>query len=302
VPLDALRAASGWASYVAGTAWALAELGASPGGADVYVDSDLPMGSGLASSAALCCAIALALCDLAGASLDRTALARAAQRAESVVAGAPVGIMDQMAALLGRPGHALCLDTASLAVELLPLPIGGAPFELLAVDTGRPHAHATGGYADRRRACEEAAGRLGVTALASVSPAELSAAALTDELARRARHVVSEEGRTQFAAAALRAGDLGAVGPLMTASHRSMQHDFEITTPELDAVVDAALVAGALGARMTGGGFGGTAIVLVPGVAAPAVRAAVSAVLAQDGRRAPEVARVRAAGGATRIG
>jgi galactokinase len=307
VPISEVRYASGWSAYLAGTAWALAEDGMTLPGADFYVDSDVPAGAGLSSSAALECVVALALSELSGQNLDRRHLARLAQRAESVVAGAPVGIMDQTASLLGRDGQALYLDTTSLQIEYLALPLGEQGFQLqgfqlLMVDTGNPHEHTTGAYAARRSDCEQAAAALGVEHLARVSLEVLEGADLPARQARRARHVVTEENRASHAAAALRGGDLDAVGPLMTASHRSMQQDFEISTPDLDKVVAAALDAGAAGARLTGGGFGGTAIMLVRAPAVAAVTAAVRQALGTARGPRPDVAAVRPAQGARRVG
>jgi galactokinase len=302
VPIDELRRASGWSAYLAGTAWALAEAGMTLEGADLYVDSDVPIGAGLSSSAALECVVALALAELSGLDADRRQLARLAQRAESEVAGAPVGIMDQTASLLGREGHALYLDTRTLQVDYLALPLDEAGFQLLMVDTGSPHQHHTGAYAARRSDCEQAAAALAVEDLATVPLGVLEGANLGMRLARRARHVVTEERRVHDAALALRQGHLDAVGPLMTASHRSMQHDFDISTPDLDKAVAAAVAAGAAGARLTGGGFGGTAIILARTATVPAVVDAVRKVLATPIRPRPEVAPVRPVQGARRVG
>lgn len=304
VPRDELRYATGWSAYLAGTVWALAEAGMPFRGADLYVDSDVPIGAGLSSSVALECAVALALAELSGIAVDRgqlARLARLAQRAEAVVAGAPVGIMDQTASLLGREGHALYLDTRSLQVDYLALPLGDDGFQLLIVDTGSPHHHSTGAYAARRADCEQAAAALAVEDLATVSLEVLEGTDLPVRLARRARHVVTEEGRARRAATALRRGDLTALGPLMTASHWSMQHDFEISTPDLDKVVDAAVGAGAEGARLTGGGFGGNAIILVRTPTVAAVTDAVRKVLTTPSRPHPEIATVRPVQGARRV-
>lgn len=234
----------GWVAYAAGVAWALGEAGLEVGGGvDVAVDSDVPVGAGLASSAALACAVGLALADLSGgcALLD---VARAAQRGERDVAGAPVGLMDQMVALLGRAGHALLLDCRSLTTEHLPLPLADAGLALLVVDTGVTHAHATSAYGDRRRECAAAARTLGVPALRDVGdlgedePDVLGA--LDPVLRRRARHVVTENARVRAAADLLRTGAVADLGPILHASHTSLRDDFAVSVAELDLAVETA--------------------------------------------------------------
>jgi galactokinase len=273
-------AVSGWAAYVAGVVWALAESGHPVGdGAEVTVDGRVPEGAGLSSSAALECSVAAALDDLLGLGLPRPELARLAQRAENGFVGVPSGIMDQMAALLCTEGAALFLDTRGPHAEQVPLDLPGHGLTILVVDTRSPHQLVDGEYADRRRSCEEAAAALGVPALRDVAAAGLDAAlaGLDDVHRRRARHVVTENDRVLRTVELLRAGRVGDIGPLLTASHASLRDDFEVTVPALDVAVDAALAAGALGARMTGGGFGGCVLALVPAGAAAeqAVRAAV---------------------------
>lgn len=302
--VETLGATTGWAAYPAGVMWALADR-FEPFGADLLVDSDLPAGAGLSSSAALACATALALASLAGAGTDddadRLGLAAAAQRAESAVAGAPVGMMDQTVSLLARAGHVLHLDTATGRYEHLPFDPVRAGLRLLAVDTGTSHVLSDGAYARRRRACEAAAAALGVTHLASVRTDQLDAAPPGSGWTGPARHVVTEEARSVLVAADLRRGRFDRLGPALTASHRSMQHDFANSTPVMDAVVDAAIGAGAAGARMTGGGWGGTAVILVPAEAAAVVAdAAASTVEAMTGRR-PDVLEVDPSPGARRL-
>jgi galactokinase len=257
---------AGWSAYAVGVAWALREQGLDLPGADVLVDSTVPSGAGLSSSAALECSVGLALCELAGVDIDLTTLALAGQRAERDVVGAPVGVMDQMASVHGAAGSAVFLDCRSLAVERVPLPLADRDLTLLVVDTRVAHAHATGGYASRRRACEEAAEILSVTALRDATAEQVQAAAseLGDERFRRARHIVTENARVLAAVQALRTNDLDALGPLLAAGHASLRDDFEVSCPELDLAVDAALEAGALAARMTGGGFGGSVVAVVP--------------------------------------
>ncbi len=293
----------GWSAYVLGVAWALREAGVPVPGADVVVDSDVPAGAGLSSSAALECAVGLALCELAGVEVDRTVLALAGQRAENDVVGAPVGIMDQMASVHGRAGSAVLLDCRTREARTVPLPLRELGLALVVLDTRVTHAHATGGYAARRRACVEAAGVLGVAALRDASLEQVEAAAdqLGDERLRRARHVVTENARVLAAVRALETGDVAALGPLMAASHASLRDDFEVSVVELDTAVQAALDAGAVGARMTGGGFGGSAVALVPLHLVPAVaERARAAALSADLRR-PDVYVVTPSDGARRL-
>jgi galactokinase len=276
-------AVTGWAAYPAGVAWALREAGHPlAGGASLAVDSDLPQGAGLSSSAALECAAALALDGLHGLGLPRPELATLAQRAENDFVGVPSGIMDQSASLLSRAGHALLLDCRTGVTADVPLDPAAAGLALMIVDTGARHALGDGRYAQRRRECERAAALLGVGSLRDVtSPAE------TDRLGdpvlrRRARHVVTENARVGQAVALLTGGDLAGVGALLHASHVSLRDDFEVSWPEADVAVDAAMAAGALGARMMGGGFGGSALALVP-AGQRAVGAAISADFARRG-------------------
>jgi galactokinase len=253
----------GWAAYPLGVAWSLREAGRRPAGTLLAVDADLAVGAGLSSSAALESATALALAELHGLRVARPELAAFASRAENEFAGVPTGIMDQSAALLCRAGHALLLDCRSGATEQLPLAAGPAGLVLLVVDTGTRHALTDGRYAQRRRACEAAAGELGVAALRDLADRPDDVGRLADpELRRRARHVVTENQRVLMTAAALRNGALAELGPLLTESHRSLRDDFEVSWPRADVAVEAALAAGAEGARMMGGGFGGSVLVL----------------------------------------
>jgi galactokinase len=274
------------------------------GGADLVVDGDVPAGAGLSSSAALECATATALADLAGAGLDRVALAGVARRAENEVVGVPSGVMDQMASMLGRAGHALFLDTRSLATEQVPLPLEASGLCLVVLDTRAGHRLVDGAYADRRAACEAAAATLGVPALrdATLSQVEAAAGALGEVGLRRARHVVSENARVLEAVELLRAGELDRLGPLLAASHASLRDDYEVSSPELDTAVEAAVAAGAVGARMTGAGFGGSAIALAGADLADEVGERVRDAFAAAGFGPPEVAPVVAADGARRLG
>ncbi len=257
---------SGWGAYVAGVVWALRSAGHTLPGVDLRIDSDVPEGAGLSSSAALECAVAVALAGLADLDLDRTALALLGQRAENEYVGAPTGAMDQLAAMHGRDGHVLLLDCRSLTVEPVPCDLEAAGLVLLVIDTRAPHRHADGEYAARRRACEDAAAELGVHSLRDVQDTDHAAVlgAIPDEITRRrVRHVLTENDRVLDTVALLRSGRPAEIGPLLTASHASLRYDYEVSSAELDVAVDAALSAGALGARMTGGGFGGSAIALI---------------------------------------
>jgi galactokinase len=297
----------GWAAYPAGALWSLAREGVDVGGLDLLLASDVPVGSGLSSSAAVECATLLAARDLYGGPADPARLAVVAQRAENEVVGVPCGIMDQMASMACTAGHVLLLDTRSLAAEQVPFDPGAAGLALLVLDTRASHALADGAYAQRRRACEEAAAALGLAALRDATEADLAAASaagrLGGERLRRARHVVTENARVLATVELLRAGRgrLEAVGPLLTASHASLRDDYEVSSPELDTAVEAALAAGALGARMTGAGFGGCALALVPAATADAAADAVAAAFAARGFRAPAVFAAEPADGARRL-
>jgi galactokinase len=263
----------GWAGYVAGVAWALGQEGVPVGGFDLVLDGAVRAGAGLGSSAALECATALALADLFGAGLSRQDLARAARRAEVEVVGVPCGVMDQMAAMCCRDGSAMFLDCRSLEMEHLPLALDD--LTLLVVDVGTPRRLVEGSYARRRAECEAAARALGVTALRDATDADVGR--LADEtMGRRARHVVTENRRVLEVAGLLRRDATAEIGPMLTASHVSLRDDFEVSTPELDAAVEACIRGGALGARMTGAGFGGCVIALVPNDALSEVRRRVS--------------------------
>jgi len=273
-------AVRGWASYVAGVVWALRRAGYDVPGARLAIASDVPMGAGLSSSAALECAV---LAALAPDGLPIDEWPALAQRAENDFVGMPCGIMDQSAATLCRAGHALFLDCRSLAVEHIPFDVATAGFAVLVIDTRAPHRLVTGEYAARRADCESAARVLGVPALRDINVADLPAALprLENEVARRrVHHVVTENQRVLDTVAYLRAGRVHDIGPLLTASHASLRVDFEVTVPELDTAVDAALAAGAYGARMTGGGFGGCVLALVSAATAPTVADAVASAFA----------------------
>jgi galactokinase len=282
VDLAALEPGSvpGWAAYAAGAAWALRRIGYPVAGTRMAVDSDLPIGAGLASSAALCCAAVASLTGLhAGPPLDRRQIAALARSAEADFAGVPCGIMDQSASMLGQEGQALLLDCADGATELVPMDPDAAGLRLIVADTGVRHRIADGQYAARRAQCEQAAGLLGVGSLAEITRTSQLERLADPLLRRRARHVVTENQRVRRAASLLRAGRLADCGDLLTDSHASLRDDFEVSWPQADLAVDAALAAGALGARMTGGGFGGSVLVLAQARRADAVTAALAAAL-----------------------
>lgn len=266
--LDALAPQSdeNWTAYPAGVVWALREAGHEITGADVHLSSTVPTGAGLSSSAALEVVVALALDDLYALGLPRWKLARLCQRAENVYVGAPTGIMDQTASACCEQGHALFLDTRDLSQRQIPFDLAAEGLRLLVVDTQVKHAHSGGEYGRRRAGCEKGAALLGVDALRDVPYGELDAALARlgdeEEVVRLVRHVVTENQRVERVVSLLRSGETRAIGPVLTEGHVSLRDDFRVSCPELDLVVDTALTAGALGARMTGGGFGGSAIVL----------------------------------------
>jgi galactokinase len=297
-------AVRGWAAYAAGPLWALRRDGAQVGGLDLVLTSDVPIGSGLSSSAAVECATLLAARDLYGGPDEVARLAAIAQRGENDVVGVPCGIMDQMAALACRAAHVLLLDCRSLEADQVPFAPADAGLALLVVDTRVSHALADGAYAERRAACQQAAGMLGVRALRDATRAGLDAARdrLGELRYRRARHVVGENARVLEVAGLLRAGRPEAIGDALLASHASLRDDYQVSAPELDAAVDAAMTAGALGARMTGAGFGGCALALVPAEAAADTGKAVAAAFADRGFREPAVFDARPADGAGRVG
>jgi galactokinase len=258
--LDGITHAHDWTDYVRGMAWVLVESGLKQG-FDARIASEIPVGSGLSSSAALLIAVGRALRAAAGLAIDDLQLAQLARKAETDFVGAPVGIMDQMACSLADESSALFIDTRSLRYERVALPRTGA---LLVIDSGVRHSHVIGEYRTRREECARAAAALGVKSLREVGEADLTAlASLPEPLNRRARHVVTENARVLATVAALRTGDLIEVGRLFDASHASMRDDFQVSTPAVDALVAAAKsVRGVYGARLTGGGFGGSIVAL----------------------------------------
>ncbi|MEV0258677.1 galactokinase [Streptomyces sp. NPDC050732] len=294
----------GWAAYPAGVVWALREAGHDvSGGADLHLASTVPTGAGLSSSAALEVVTALALNDLYELSLGGPELAVLAQRAENAFVGVPCGVMDQMASACATEGHALHLDCRDLSIRQVPFDLAAHGLRLLVVDSRVKHALGDGAYAERRAGCEAGARALGVTHLRDIPYAELPSALgkLTDEKVRRyVRHVVSDDHRVEQVIALLAAGDVRAIGPVLTDGHASLRDDLRISCPELDLVVSSANAAGALGARMTGGGFGGSAVVLVESAAEDTVTKSILEAFAAAGHPAPRVFPAVASAGARR--
>ncbi|AKJ12629.1 galactokinase [Streptomyces incarnatus] len=305
--LDALAPGGdgNWTAYPAGVVWALRDAGHGVTGADVHLSSTVPTGAGLSSSAAVEVVIALALNDLFALDLPGWKLARLCQRAENVYVGAPTGIMDQTASACCEQGHALFLDTRDLSQRQIPFDLAAEGLRLLVVDTQVKHAHSGGEYGKRRAGCEKGAALLGVDALRDVPYDGLDAALARlgdeEEVVRLVRHVVTEDQRVERVVALLRAGETRAIGPVLTEGHASLRDDFRISCPELDLVVDTALAHGALGARMTGGGFGGSAIVLTEAAEVDTLTKAVEEAFAAAGHAAPRVFEAVPSAGARRL-
>ena len=301
-PLDTVPGqVTGWAAYVAGVVWALRQAGHPVPGGAMSISSDVEMGSGLSSSAALECAALGAIATAAGAHIDRIEQARLAQRAENDYVGAPTGLLDQLASLYGEPSTALLIDFRELTVA----PVGFDPHAhgvvLLLIDSRARHHHAGGQYAARRASCERAAADLRASSLRDIwdrGRAELDAVSNPID-ARRARHVLTENGRVLDFVAALGDSDFVEAGRILTSSHVSMRDDFDITTEHIDLIADAAVRAGAFGARMTGGGFGGCVIALVPADRVEAVSDAVRSATRAAGYGEPVISQTYAAAGAS---
>ncbi|MGW4841326.1 galactokinase [Nocardia brasiliensis] len=301
----------GWSRYPLGVVAEFVRRGHTVGGVDLELDGAVPIGAGLSSSAALSCAVAIALRDLFAPTVTDRALIELARAAENDYVGAPTGLLDQSASIMCTAGHALFLDIRgflaeddanSVAYEQIPFDLDRFGLELLVIDTGQPHELVDGGYAERRAQCEAAAAELGVPALRDVA-AVADVQRLADPvLRRRARHVVTENARVLRVAEELRSGaDPRAIGPLLTAAHASLRDDFEVSTPALDTAVAAARAAGAHGARMVGGGFGGSAIALVDRAHTAAVVDATRKQFADSGFAEPRTFVVGPAAGAHRI-
>ena len=291
---------TGWPAYPCGVAWALRRQGfdiGAAGGADLVIAGDVPAGAGLSSSHALECAVALALLGLLGHELDaggapsRQEIARWVQHSENDFVGAPTGLLDQTASLCCTRGNVLFLDVRSGESEQVPFDAAAEDLAVLVIDTRANHSLADSGYGERRRGCERAAELLGVPALRDVAVDDLPSALerLPGELGPLVRHVVTENARVLETIALLRAGKMAQIGPLLTASHESLRDDYRISCAELDVAVDAALAAGALGARMIGGGFGGSAIALTSTALLDDVRRAVTAAYAEHAFTPPRL-------------
>ncbi|TPW72798.1 galactokinase [Schumannella sp. 10F1B-5-1] len=296
---------SGWSAYPLGVAWALGQFGADlqgVPGVDIFIESTVPVGAGLSSSAAIESAVAVALNDVWQLGLSPETLAKVGQKAENDAVGAPTGIMDQSASLLGRADSGVFLDCRSLDAEVLPLGFADAGLAVVVIDTHVEHEHASGGYRDRRASCEKGAREMGVATLRELDVDDLPRAqqTLDDETFRRVRHIVTENQRVLDTVRTLREEGPRAIGDLLDASHRSMRDDFEISVPELDLAVEVAQANGAVGARMTGGGFGGSAIALVPLESVSLLQVAIDGAFAEHGFTAPTTFVVRPSLGAQR--
>ncbi|MFI7414983.1 galactokinase [Streptomyces sp. NPDC049627] len=294
-----------WTAYPSGVVWALHQAGHAVTGADIHLASTVPAGAGLSSSAALEVVVALALNDLYDLGLKGWQLARLCQRAENVYVGAPVGIMDQTASACCEAGHALFLDTRDLSQKQIPFDLAALGLRLLVVDTQVKHSHSEGEYGKRRAGCEKGAALLGVDALRDIAYDDLDAALERlgdeEEVRRLVRHIVTEDERVERVVSLLESGETRSIGPVLTQGHASLRDDFRISCPELDLVVDTALASGALGARMTGGGFGGSAIVLAEAADVETITKAVEEAFASAGFTAPRVFEAVPAAGARRL-
>ena len=274
-----------WEKYVLGVLWSLGITT----GVDILVDGNVPGGAGLSSSAALECSVAVGLNTLLSLNKSLEDLARATQKAENDYVGMPCGIMDQSVSLMGQAGSALLLDCRDLSTELIPFNVAEAGLELLIIDTQAHHALVDGGYAERRASCESVAAKLGIPSMRhlTLELLETNRAKVTETEFIRARHAVTEIARVQDAVAALRDSDFVTLGKLINASHVSLRDDYTVSCPELDVAVDAAIAAGAIGARMFGGGFGGSALALIKASDLQMTREAVTAAFEKNGFKKP---------------
>ena len=274
-----------WEKYVLGVLWSLGITT----GVDILVDGSVPAGAGLSSSAALECSVAVGLNELFSLNKSLEDLARATQKAENDYVGMPCGIMDQSVSLMGKVGAALLLDCRDLTTESVPFNVADAGLELLIIDTQAHHALVDGGYAERRAACESVAAKLNIPSMRHLTLEVLQAnrEKITETEFIRARHAVTEIARVLAAVTALRASDFETLGELINQSHISLRDDYAVSCPELDVAVDACLAAGAIGSRMVGGGFGGSAIALIKAQDVAKTREAVTAAFESRGFKRP---------------
>jgi galactokinase len=277
--------AGDWEKYVLGVIWTL-DIST---GVDILVDGHVPSGAGLSSSAALECSVAVGLNALFSLGNSLEDLARATQKAENDYVGMPCGIMDQSVSLMGREGSALLLDCRDLTTESVPFDVASQGLELLIIDTQAHHALVDGGYAERRASCESVAAKFDIPSMRHLTMDTLSArkSEITETEYIRARHAVTEIARVKDAVTALRANDFTTLGRLINESHISLRDDYTVSCPELDTAVNASLAAGALGSRMVGGGFGGSAIALIKADQIDAVKEAIKKSYAAKSFKAP---------------
>ena len=289
-----------WALYPLGVAWVMREHQSK--GFDVFIDSDVPIGAGLSSSAAVECSMALALNDVWEAGKSPIELALIGQRAENEVVGAPTGIMDQTASMLARADGAVLIDCKSLETTQVSLGLDEQDLIVAVMDTKVSHRHSDGGYRSRREACERGAAIMGVDSLRELGVSDLEAAKqkMDDLTFRRVRHILTENQRVLMTVSALADARMDELGELLLASHASMRDDFEISIPELDLAVKTAMEVGAVGSRMTGGGFGGAAIAVIHKAKLKDLEAAVVAAFAEHGYLEPRVFAVSPSQGARR--
>ncbi len=289
-----------WALYPLGVAWTMREHAKS--GFDAYFVSDVPVGAGLSSSAAIECSIGIALNEIWNAGLSKQEIALLGQKAENEVVGAPTGIMDQTASMLAQPDSAVLIDCKTLETELIPLGLSKKGLVVAVMDTKVSHRHSDGGYRSRREACEKGAATMKVASLRELSAADLPNAEqkLDDVTFRRCRHVITENQRVLDAVNALKTSDMAGLGKLLLESHASMRDDFEISIEELDTAVEVAMSVGAIGSRMTGGGFGGAAIAIIEESKLSELERQCKKVFADKGFAEPNIFAVNPSQGASR--
>jgi galactokinase len=282
-----------WSDYVAGTIWSLELATRLTGGLDIEVDGQVPLGAGLSSSAALECAIAFGLNHLFDLGYDLPSLAKLAQRAENEYVGVPCGIMDQAVSLMAKKGHALLLDCVDLSTTQVPFDLVPWGLQLLVIDTMAHHELVDGGYKERRDTCQRTLRELGLGSMRDLdldrleSLANSSKSPLDDLSYRRMRHAVTEIARVHETVTALDQQDFVKVGVILDASHHSLRDDYEVSSPELDLAVESAKSAGALGARMVGGGFGGSAIALISSERVPIAENLIASAFREKGWHPP---------------